>query len=125
MYAGGRRLKDRLREVHMAIGFLECAGYGAVLYAMDKACKAANVKIIGIDTINPKDAAAFIPLTAQVKFEGGVDDVKEACEAARRAALELNSPEQVLVRMIERPYEGTKALARITKVTFTEENIND
>ncbi|MBE5995379.1 MAG: BMC domain-containing protein, partial [Paenibacillaceae bacterium] len=68
----------------MAIGFLECAGYGAVLYAMDKACKAADVKIIGIDTINPKDAAAFIPLTAQVKFEGGVDDVKEACEAARR-----------------------------------------
>ena len=109
----------------MAIGFLECAGYGAVLYAMDKACKAADVKIIGIDTINPKDAAAFIPLTAQVKFEGGVDDVKEACEAARLAALELNSPEQVLVRMIERPYEGTKALARITKVTFTEENIND
>jgi ethanolamine utilization protein EutM len=109
----------------MAIGFLECAGYGAVLYAMDKACKAADVKIIGIDTINPKDAASFIPLTAQVKFEGGVDDVKEACEAARRAALEFNSPEDVLVRMIERPYEGTKALARITKVAFTEENTNN
>jgi len=107
----------------MAIGFLECAGYGAVLYAMDKACKAANVRIIGIDTINPKDATAFIPLTVQVKFEGGIDDVKEACEAAERAALKFNSPEEVLVEMIEKPYEGTKALSHITKVSFEEENI--
>ena len=52
----------------MAIGFLECAGYGALLYSMDKACKAADIKIAGIDTINPKDSNAFIPLTAQVKF---------------------------------------------------------
>ena len=79
----------------MAIGFLECAGYGAVLYAMDRACKAADIEIIGIDTINPKDASAFIPLTAQVKFAGSVDDVKVACEVARRAALKLNRPEAV------------------------------
>lgn len=105
----------------MAIGFLECAGYGAVLYAMDRACKTADIEIIGIDTINPKDASAFIPLTAQVKFSGSVDDVKEACEAARRAALELNRPEEVLVEVIERPYEGTKALAAISKVKFNTE----
>lgn len=105
----------------MAIGFLECAGYGVVLYAMDKACKAADVTIIGIDTINPKDATAFIPLTAQVKFEGGVDDVKEACKVARQAALTLNRPEEVLVEIIEKPYEGTKALARISKISFTDE----
>ncbi|MBS6953882.1 MAG: BMC domain-containing protein [Clostridium sp.] len=105
----------------MAIGFLECAGYGAVLYAMDKACKAADIEIIGIDTINPSDASAFIPLTAQVKFSGSVDDVKEACEAARRAALKLNRPEEVLVEVIERPYEGTKALSGISKVKFNED----
>lgn len=109
----------------MAIGFLECAGYGAVLYAMDQACKTANIRIIGIDTINPKDATAFIPLTAQVKFEGGIDDVKEACQATKRAALKFNSPEEVLVEMIEKPYEGTKALAHITKVELEEENINN
>ncbi|MEY8351813.1 BMC domain-containing protein [Lachnospiraceae bacterium 54-53] len=106
----------------MAIGFLECAGYGAVLYAMDKACKAADIRIIGIDTINPKDVTAFIPLTAQVKFEGRVDDVKEACEVAKRAALEINHPEEVLVEMIEKPYEGTKKLSGITKVAFAESN---
>lgn len=102
----------------MAVGFLECAGYGTVLYAMDRACKAADIRIIGIDTINPKDAAAFIPLTAQVKFEGSVDDVKEACKAAREAALELSRPEDVLVEIIERPYEGTKMLSQITKIEF-------
>ena len=99
----------------MAIGFLECAGYGTVLYAMDKACKAAEVRIIGIDTINPKDAGAFIPLTAQAKFEGGTDDVKEACEYARRAALDLAGPEDVLTEIIERPFERTKRLSQITK----------
>jgi len=99
----------------VAVGFLECAGFGTVLYAMDKACKAAAIEIIGIDTINPKDAKAFIPLTAQAKFEGGTDDVKAACEYARRAALELAKPEDVLTEIIERPFEGTKKLARITK----------
>lgn len=99
----------------MAIGFLECAGYGAVLYAMDKACKAAAIEIIGIDTINPKDASAFIPLTAQAKFEGGTDDVKEACRHARLAALEIIRPEDVLTEVIERPFDGTERLSHITK----------
>ncbi|MDO5558021.1 MAG: BMC domain-containing protein, partial [Oscillospiraceae bacterium] len=64
----------------MAVGFLECAGYGALLYAMDRACKAADIRITGVDTINPKDTSAFIPLTAQVKFEGTVSQVKIAAE---------------------------------------------
>ncbi len=56
----------------MAMGFLEVAGYGTALYAMDKACKATDIRILGIDTINPKDSSANIPLTVQVKFEGSV-----------------------------------------------------
>ena len=99
----------------MAVGYLECAGYGTVLYSMDRACKAAAVRIIGIDTINPKDASAFIPLTAQAKFEGRTDDVKTACEYARLAALELVNPEDVLTEVIECPFEGTIRLSRITK----------
>lgn len=106
----------------MAIGFLECAGYAAVLYAMDKACKAADIKIIGIDTINSKDANAFIPLTVQAKFEGGTEDAKIACEYAKAAALELEEPEDVLTEVIERPAEGTKKLSEITKVRLREES---
>jgi microcompartment protein CcmL/EutN len=102
----------------MALGFLECAGYGALLYAMDKACKAADIKILGIDTINPKDASAFIPLTAQVKFEGTVSQVKIAVEVAREAALEINEENEVVIAVIENPYEGTKELARISKINM-------
>ena len=109
----------------MAIGFLECAGYGACLYAMDKACKAGEIRILGIDTINPKDASAFIPLTAQVKFEGSIDDVKAALEAAREGALRFNDESEVITEIIEQPYDGTKALAKINKpaIKFNEENI--
>lgn len=102
----------------MAIGFLECAGYGAVLYAMDKACKAADIRIIGIDTINPKDTSAFIPMTAQVKFEGSVSDVKIAAQTAKEAALVFNDESEVLVEVIENPYEGTRKLSHISKVKF-------
>lgn len=102
----------------MAIGFLECAGYGAVLYAMDKACKAADIRIVGIDTINPKDTSAFIPLTAQVKFEGTISDVKIAAETAKEAALRFNDETEVLTEVIENPYEGTRQLSQISKVKF-------
>lgn len=104
----------------MAIGFLECAGYGTVLYAMDKACKAANITILGVDTINPKDTSNFIPLTAQVKFEGSVSDVKEAVRVAKEAALEYNDEKEVLVAVIEQPYEGTKKLSNITKIKINK-----
>lgn len=102
----------------MAIGFLECAGYGALLYAMDKACKAADIKILGIDTINPKDSSAFIPLTTQVKFEGKISDVNVAVEVAREAALRFNSEKEVITSIIEQPYDGVDKLAKITKVKF-------
>jgi ethanolamine utilization protein EutM len=101
-----------------AIGFLECAGYATVLYAMDKACKAANVKIVGVDTINPKDTSAFIPMTAQVKFTGTVSDVQIAAKVAGEAALRFNDEKDVLTEVIELPYEGTEYLSQITKIKF-------
>lgn len=104
----------------MAIGFLECAGYGALLYAMDKACKAADIKILGIDTINPKDTSSFIPLTAQVKFEGSISDVKAAIEVAREAALRFNDEKDIITDLIELPYDGIDQLARISKVKFKD-----
>ncbi len=110
------------KEGNMAIGFLECAGYGAVLYAMDKACKTAAIKILGIDTINPKDTSAFIPLTAQVKFEGSISDVKAALVAAREAALRFNDESEVITAIIENPYDGVDKLAEISKVKFNDYN---
>ena len=102
----------------MAIGLLEVAGYAVALYAMNKACKAVDIEILGIDTINPKDSSAHIPLTVQVKFQGSISDVKIAAEIAREAALQFNNKKEVITSVIENPYEGTKKLAKISKVKF-------
>lgn len=106
----------------MAMGFLEVAGYGAALYAMDKACKQTDIKILGIDTINPKDTSAHIPLTVQVKFEGSVGDVQIAVEVAKEAALKFNEEKEIITSVIENPYEGTKKLGNISKVKMSKES---
>lgn len=105
----------------MAIGFLEVAGYGAAIYAMDKACKHTAIKIIGIDTINPKDTSANIPLTVQVKFEGSASDVKLGVQVAREHALRFNEEKEITTSVIEKPYEGTYKLGYISKVKFRDE----
>ncbi len=102
----------------MAMGFLEVAGYGVAVYAMNKACKTVDIEILGIDTINPKDTSAHIPLTVQVKFEGSISDVRIAAEIAKEAALQFNSKDEVIISVIDNPYEGTQKLGRISKVKF-------
>lgn len=99
-----------------AIGFLEVAGYSVALDAMDKACKAADIKIVGIDSINPKDTRAHIPLTVQVKFTGKVSDVKVAVDVAREVALRYISPGEITTHVIEGPFEGVDKLAAIGKL---------
>lgn len=100
----------------MAVGFLEVAGYSVALYAMDKACKAADIKILGIDTINPKDSSAHIPLTVQVKFEGKIEDVKTAIRVAKEFASRFNKPEEIIADSIDHAYSGTIKLSKISKV---------
>lgn len=102
----------------MAMGFLEVAGYGVAVYAMNKACKAVDIEIMGIDTINPKDTGAHIPLTVQVKFEGSISDVRIAAEIAKETALQYNSRDEVITSVIDNPYEGTKKLGQVSKVKF-------
>ena len=60
-----------------AIGLLEVQGYSVALAAMNQACKAANIKIEGMDCNNPAAGDhAPIPVVIQVKFTGSVSDVK-------------------------------------------------
>lgn len=100
----------------MAMGFLEVAGYGAALYAMDGACKATNIEIIGIDATNPLSEKTNIPLSVQVKFVGSVSEVEAALEVATRLARELNEEKDIITHMIANPYEGTKQLGSVSKV---------
>lgn len=102
----------------MAVGFLETAGYGVALASMDKACKGTNIEILGIDTINPKDTSAFMPLTVQVKFQGSVSEVKIALEIAKEEALKYNSESEVVVHMISNVSQEVIDVCKISKVKF-------
>lgn len=99
-----------------SIGFLEVMGYSIAMIAMDAACKCAEIEILGVDTINPKDTSVPIPVTIQVKFGGDVSDVKAAAERAFEAASRFLAPEDIVTHVIERPMEGVGKLARISKV---------
>lgn len=101
-----------------SIGFLEVMGYSVAIIAMDAACKCAEIEILGVDTINPKDVNVAIPLTVQVKFCGSVSDVKAAAEKAFETACLFLDPEDVAVHVIEKPASGSEKLANISKVKF-------
>lgn len=106
----------------MAIGFFECNGFGIAVYSIDKACKASDVKILGIDTINPKTDDANIPLQVQVKINGSISNVEEALKIAKEEALKFEQTEDVTIRIINNPYGGTVELSKINKIEEKNKN---
>ncbi|MBN2899203.1 MAG: BMC domain-containing protein [Clostridia bacterium] len=100
-----------------AVGCLEVLGYSVALDAMDKALKAADIKILGIDCNNPKSGdRAVIPNVFQVKFTGDVDHVKTALDVAKQTARSYLSEEDVLTHIIPGMAEGLESLLTIGKV---------
>ncbi len=100
-----------------AVGFLEVQGYSVALAAMDQACKAANVRIHGIDANNPDASATLIvPLIVQVKFSGDVADVLHALEVARETARRYLPEEAILTRCIPAGMPGLAKLLAVGKV---------
>ncbi|WNF38842.1 BMC domain-containing protein [Bacillaceae bacterium IKA-2] len=100
-----------------AIGMIEVQGYSVALTAMDKACKAANITIEGIDSNNPSlGDAATIPVVIQVKFTGEVSDVKIALEVARQEASRFIDEGDVLTHLIPNPFAGIEKLLALGKV---------
>ncbi|WP_374724576.1 BMC domain-containing protein [Calidifontibacillus erzurumensis] len=101
-----------------AIGFLEVQGYSVAMAAMDKACKAADITIEGIDCNNPLlGDRAPIPVVIQVKFSGKIDDVKAALEVAHQAAAQLIDEKDVQTHLISSAADGLEKLLPIGKVT--------
>ncbi|QGU94376.1 BMC domain-containing protein [Clostridium bovifaecis] len=101
-----------------ALGLLEVQGYSIALAAMDKACKAADVKIIAMDCNNPKAGdKAYIPVVVQVKFTGSVSDVKVALEVAREEAEKHIPSEEIVTEHIASYSEELEPLLSVGKVT--------
>lgn len=70
-----------------AIGIIEMFGFVTAITAADAAAKAADVKIIAIDSNKPANAESVeVPLIMAVKVQGEVSAVEAAVDAAAKAA---------------------------------------
>jgi len=100
-----------------AIGFVEVQGYSIALAVMDQACKAADIRIIGIDSNNPpQEDNARIPVMIQVKFTGTISAVQAALDAARETADRYLSEDEMLFRLLPSGSEGLLPLLQQGKV---------
>ncbi len=76
--------------MNQAVGLIEVFGMATACYAADAACKAGNVTIEAFDSNKPANADDMpVPLLVLIKIRGSVSDVREAVEAAKRAAGEI------------------------------------
>lgn len=100
-----------------AIGCLEVLGLSVALDAMDKACKKANIKILGIDCNNPSAGdKARIPNVFQVKFEGDVSSVEDALQIAKGVALKYIDEADIVTHCITKKANGIDTLLNIGKL---------
>ena len=98
-----------------AIGIVEMFGFVAAIKAADAAAKAADVKIIAIDSNKPANAEKEkVPLIMVIKMQGSVAAVEAGVEAAAQAA---DSVTQVIQKhVIARPTDDTQKMALRTSV---------
>lgn len=97
----------------MAVGLIEVFGMATAYYAADAGCKAGAVRIKAIDKNKPPNADALpVPLLVMIKFEGSVEDVKSAIEAAQKAANEIAGYETSYI--LSNPDEGMEAFLDIS-----------
>ena len=92
-----------------AIGIVEMFGYVAAMKAADAAAKAADVKIIAIDTNRPADPKEKVPLIGVVKMQGTVSAVTAAVEAAAEEANKITG--LIQKHIIARPTEDAQKMA--------------
>lgn len=100
-----------------AIGLIEVQGYSVALAVMDKACKAAEITITGIDVNNPAQGEkAPIPVVVQVKFKGNISNVKIALEVAEQEAGKYMNESDILTHLIPSAMEELQKLLSSGKV---------
>ena len=98
-----------------AIGIVEMFGYVCAIKAADAAAKAADVKIIAIDSNKPANAENVeVPLIMCIKMQGSVSAVQAGVEAAARAAEECTG--LIQKHIIARPTEDSEKMALRTSV---------
>ena len=98
-----------------AIGIVEMFGFVCAIKAADAAAKAADVKIIAIDSNKPANAEKVaVPLIMCIKMQGSVAAVEAAVEAAAAAAESCTG--LIQKHIIARPTEDSLKMAKRTSV---------
>lgn len=98
-----------------AIGIVEMFGFVTAITAADAAAKAAEVKIIAIDSNKPANAESVdVPLIMAVKMQGDVSAVRAAVEAAVNAANTVSGV--ICSHVISGPTDDTQLMAERTSV---------
>lgn len=108
--------------MNKAIGIVEMFGFVTAITAADAAAKAADVKVIAIDSNKPADPTVEVPVIMAVKVEGEVSAVKAAVDAAVIAAESvsgvicshiLTGPTDDAVKMAKRTSVGRDIVGQI------------
>lgn len=92
-----------------AIGIVEMFGFVTAISAADAAAKAADVKIIAIDSNKPADPTVDVPLIMAVKMQGSVSAVRAGVEAAAIEADRLSG--LINKHIIASPTDDTQKMA--------------
>lgn len=108
--------------MNKAIGVVEMFGFVTAITAADAAAKAADVKIIAIDSNKPADPTVDVPVIMAIKVQGEVSAVKAAVDAAVEAAESvsgvicshvLTGPTDDAIKMAQRTSVGRDIVGQI------------
>ena len=98
-----------------AIGIIEMFGFVTAITAADAAAKAADVKVIAIDSNKPANADSVeVPLIMAVKVQGSVSAVTAAVDAAARTAESISG--LINKHIIARLTDDSQKMANRTSV---------
>lgn len=100
---------------NLAVGFIEVYGFVTAIKAADAAAKAADVRIVALDSTKPAGGDGVeVPLVMLIKLEGDVSSVKSAIEAGVEAARRGSGV--IAHHIIARPDDETSKLMKISNV---------
>ncbi|SHK02959.1 BMC domain-containing protein [Paramaledivibacter caminithermalis] len=96
-----------------ALGMLEVCGYSTALIVINEIYHHMDIKVVAININKPAVAILEkIPLQAQVKFIGTLDQVNAALELGYKVALKYNEPEDIISDCIPNPHEGIEKMIK-------------
>ncbi|MDF2986390.1 MAG: hypothetical protein K0R50_1900 [Eubacterium sp.] len=98
-----------------AVGFIEVYGFVTAIKAADAAAKAADVRIVALDSTKPAGGDGVeVPLVMLVKLEGSVSSVQAAVQAGVDAANQCSGV--ITHHVMPRPDNETQKMIKLCSV---------